>query len=251
VGYATTFRLFMQMMDIECKIEHNTECYHSWDLVRLDGDWYITDIYSDAGTGNYAHFNMTDEMWSQEQNWDHDYFPAATSLKYNMAFQKRKTVKSIYDIPSALREAMDEQLGSVMIAFEQEITDEDAQIATYTASTLDEQLMSNTYENMPYTLVSYKWVQNPDDNSYLFHVSFGSYNTTETDSGLTEKQMEKIQKKIQKALDGLTPSTGSVTYNEETGEMIGTTDADALSVDDYSTTEESTEAEAAVGTPVG
>jgi hypothetical protein len=59
VGYATTFRMFMQMMGIECMVEHNTECYHSWDVVKLDGDWYITDIYSDAGNGNYAHFNMT------------------------------------------------------------------------------------------------------------------------------------------------------------------------------------------------
>ena len=57
VGYATTFRMFMQMMDIECMVEHNTEKYHSWDLVKIDGDWYITDIYSDQGNGNYAHFN--------------------------------------------------------------------------------------------------------------------------------------------------------------------------------------------------
>ena len=33
----------------ECKVEHNTEKFHSWDVVKIDGDWYITDIYSDAG----------------------------------------------------------------------------------------------------------------------------------------------------------------------------------------------------------
>ena len=32
VGYATTFRLFMQMLDIECMVVHNSEAYHSWDL---------------------------------------------------------------------------------------------------------------------------------------------------------------------------------------------------------------------------
>ena len=47
VGYATTFRLFMQMLDIPCMVVHNTEKYHSWDLVQLDGDWYHVDIYSD------------------------------------------------------------------------------------------------------------------------------------------------------------------------------------------------------------
>ena len=32
VGYATTFRLFMQMLGIECKVVHNLDRYHSWDL---------------------------------------------------------------------------------------------------------------------------------------------------------------------------------------------------------------------------
>ena len=40
VGYATTFRLFMQMLDIDCMVVHNTDAYHSWDLVKLDRpDW--------------------------------------------------------------------------------------------------------------------------------------------------------------------------------------------------------------------
>ena len=61
VGYATTFRMFMQMMDIECMVEHNTEKYHSWDLVKIDGDWYITDIYSD----------QTDDKSFKQQQKDH------------------------------------------------------------------------------------------------------------------------------------------------------------------------------------
>ena len=63
VGFATTFRLFMQMMDIDCMVVHNS--YHSWNLVNLDGEWYHTDIYSDVDRGNYANFNMTDEMCSR------------------------------------------------------------------------------------------------------------------------------------------------------------------------------------------
>ena len=41
VGYATTFRLFMQMLGIPCMVVHNSERYHSWDLVQLDGGWYV------------------------------------------------------------------------------------------------------------------------------------------------------------------------------------------------------------------
>jgi hypothetical protein len=206
VGYATTFRLFMQMMDIECMIEHNTELYHSWDIVKLDGDWYITDIYSDAGNGNYAHFNMTDSMWSQMQNWDRDFFPAATSMKYNMAYQNKKTVKSVYDIASAVREAMDEKLGSVMIAFEQEITDADAQIASSMASSIDNQLMMYSYQDMPYCLNGYNWIQDPEDGSYLYDITFGNYNSTDTSTTLTEEQQEKVQEKVTEAFEGLTSS---------------------------------------------
>ena len=37
VGFATTFRMFMQMLGIDCMVVHNS--YHSWDLVSLDGEW--------------------------------------------------------------------------------------------------------------------------------------------------------------------------------------------------------------------
>lgn len=205
VGYATTFRMFMQMLDIECMVVHNTECYHSWDLVKLDGDWYITDIYSDAGNGNYACFNVTDTIWGQQQSWDRSYFPAADSLKYNMAYQNKKTVDTVYDIPKALREAMDEKLGSVMIAFKQEITEKDAQAVTAIISAIDEQLMMGNYKDMPYYLSGYNWIQDPDGDGYLYNVSMGGYNSMDVE-GLTEEQQEKITEAVQKAFEDLTPA---------------------------------------------
>lgn len=63
-------------------------------------------------------------MYGQSQSWDRDYFPAANSLKYNMAYQNKKTVDSIYDLPKALRAAMDKKLGGVMVAFKEDITEE-------------------------------------------------------------------------------------------------------------------------------
>lgn len=218
VGYATTFRMFMQMMDIDCMVEHNNERYHSWNLVKLDGDWYITDIYSDAGNGNYSHFNMTDSMWGQQQTWDHDYFPSANSLKYNMAYQNRKTVDSVYDIPKVLRETMDEQLGSVMIAFKEEVGDEEAQIASAIAASIDNMLMSGNYKDMPYALGGYNWIQDPDGKGYLFNVAMSNYNTSSTGSeNLTEKQQKKIEKAVQKAFEGLEPMSygGEMGYSEE------------------------------------
>ncbi|MBR6392332.1 MAG: transglutaminase domain-containing protein, partial [Eubacterium sp.] len=56
VGYATTFRLFMQMLKIECKVIHSSDLTHSWDLVKLDDGWYHTDCYMDNETNNYQNF---------------------------------------------------------------------------------------------------------------------------------------------------------------------------------------------------
>ena len=203
VGYATTFRMFMQMMDIECKVEHNTECYHSWDLVKIDGDWYITDIYSDAGNGNYANFNVTDAIYGQSQSWDHSYFPAANSLKYNMAYRNKKTVASVYDLPKALRKAMDEQMGSVMIAFKDDIDEQKAQVGNAVAAAIDNLLMAGNYKDMPYSLGSYGWVPDPDGKGYLFSVSIPGYNTDNTSQNITEKEQKKIDKAVQKAFKGL------------------------------------------------
>ena len=105
VGFATTFRMFMQMMDIECKVVHNS--YHSWDLINLDGDWYHTDIYSDVERGNYANFNMTDEMCARGHDWDKSFFPAATGLKYCYAYMNAEKLDDIYKLPQLVRDGID------------------------------------------------------------------------------------------------------------------------------------------------
>lgn len=217
VGYATTFRMFMQMLDIECMVEHNNEKYHSWDVAKIDGDWYITDIYSDAGNGNYAHFNMTNNMFTQEQNWDQEFFPVANSLKYNMAYQNKQTVDSVYDIPKALRKAMDKQQGSLMIAFKEKIDDEKAQIANAAVSSVSDMLMNNNYKDMPYAINTYSWVTDPDSGDYLYSITFSSYNTNNNTQNLTDDQLQKINDAVTKALEGLKTGTydsqGNLTYD--------------------------------------
>lgn len=232
VGYATTFRMFMQMMDIECMVEHNTEKYHSWDLVKIDGDWYITDIYSDQGNGNYAHFNMTDSMWGQEQNWDHDFFPAANSLKYNMAYQNKVTVDDVYDIPKALRKAMEDKKGAIMIAFNKEIKESNAEIANAIASSISDLLMNGNYKDMPNMLNSYNWVKDPDGDNYLFNVSMGSYNTNDNTQNLSDKELEKVNKAVQKAFDGLTQMDGSMYDGTYDSKSNTTTDIDGMTMEE-------------------
>lgn len=202
VGYATTFRMFMQMLDIECMVMHNSECWHSWNLVKLDGDWYITDIYSDAGNNSYAHFNMTDAMC--EQSWDHDFFPSATALRYNMAYQNKREVDDVYDLADALRSAMNDKLSIVMVGFKQEITEENAPVAAAIASAMDDMLMAGEYKDMPSYLTNYSWVQDPEENRYLYSVCMGRYQSEDGNSyELTEEERQKVQDRVAKALEGL------------------------------------------------
>ena len=127
VGYATTFRLFMQMLGLDCMVVHNS--FHSWDLVKLDdGEWYHVDIYSDVGEGNYANFNMTDELASYGHDWDTDFYPAASGLDYCYAYMNAEPLEDVFDLPQLLREALDAG-GSQSLYFMLSDTGEDNTLA--------------------------------------------------------------------------------------------------------------------------
>lgn len=90
LGYATTFQLIMDALDIECLTvhgyAHSWEEDHAWNLVRLDGDWYAVDVTWDdpVFTGwtptaqqrlAYArsYFNVTSQyLRDTDHQWDED-----------------------------------------------------------------------------------------------------------------------------------------------------------------------------------
>ncbi len=102
VGFATTFRLFMQMMDMDCMVVHDIYLCHSWDMVNLDdGEWYITDIYMDLGSPSYNNFNMTDEMALEGHDWNMDFFPEACGYEYTYVYMNHEnpgSVESVVDL---------------------------------------------------------------------------------------------------------------------------------------------------------
>ena len=105
VGYATTFRMFMHMLGIECMVVHDTSLTHSWDLVKLDGDWYHVDCYFDSDQSNYRHFNLSDAIMIEDHDWDRSFFPKAEGYKYNAAAQNAETVKSVTTSPRLSRQS--------------------------------------------------------------------------------------------------------------------------------------------------
>lgn len=212
VGYATTFRLFMQMMDIECMVVHNTEMYHSWDLVKLDGKWYHTDVYSDADTGNYANFNMNDDIASIGHDWNMDFFPAADGTKYCYAFMNKEEAEDIFDIPAAVKAQLDAQNYVFAIGFKKQPVNDDAATVNTIMNSLTDRI------NMDYTdtYIDWNWLKD-EDNKYVLRVVINT--STESNDDISQEVAEKIGKRIAKAFGD--SDSWPVTYNSENPETNG------------------------------
>lgn len=107
VGYATTFRLFMQMLEIECMVVHDTYLSHSWNLVNIEGGWYHTDVYMDVDAIRYSNFNMTDDICYMGHEWDMSYFPAADSTDYCYSVMSAVEFESLEAAAAEIRELIE------------------------------------------------------------------------------------------------------------------------------------------------
>ncbi len=195
VGFATTFRLFMQMMDIDCMVVHNS--YHSWDLVNLDGEWYHTDIYSDVGSGNYANFNMTDEMCSRGHNWDTSFFPAATGLKYCYAYMNAEELTDIYALPEKVREVLDSgELRNLYFIFDADKHTQ--QVVSVLLNSIDSAL--RTYSDMNGRDLWTEYNMQFIDGRVLLTINLVDYNdSSEPSAELTDEDYEQINEAINNA----------------------------------------------------
>ena len=191
VGYATTFRLFMQMMDIECKVVHTTDRIHSWDEVKLDGEWYHTDIYSDAGSPNYSHFNMNDKECSDNYEWNTDFFPAATGTKYNYAVVNNEKLDDVYKLPKKIKKAIEDKKYFLAYNLGQDVDDEKVSIINAIVQSISN-YVTDSY-NLSANLID------ADNDDKVMAVYISSYNDTSAMDNLSDKVTEKINKAVDKA----------------------------------------------------
>ena len=194
VGYATTFRMFMQMMEMDCHIVHND--YHSWDLVKLDDDkWYHVDIYSDVSSRTEgANFNMTDAVASGGHDWDTSALPAADGVKYTYASMFNKKVKDIYAVPKLLKKAIDKKKHSLYYSFEQKITEDDFALADVLVMQVNSALMQTDDGNID---VSGRWYET-EDSGYVLGLFVMDYSgdMEQQEDTVSDKETEKMTNKI-------------------------------------------------------
>lgn len=90
-GYSSTFKLFMDMLDIECITVFGTPnsngVEHSWNMVKLDGEWYCVDVAWDdpiGGSPTHTYFNVTSKYLRNSgiHNWNNSNVPEATATTY-------------------------------------------------------------------------------------------------------------------------------------------------------------------------
>ncbi len=218
VGYATTFRLFMQMMDIECKVIHNKDLFHSWDLVKLDDEWYHVDCYSDADSSNFQNFNMDDTRAEASHDWNHEFFPAATGRKYTYASMHSVQLDNIYAVPKAVRKMFTEKKGVSAFTFKKKITKEQEPEAAALVNTLIDYLSSNDdfYVEMP-------WSTDAEGN-YVLNVYINYYNEEDA-VNVSDEIRTKIDIAVNKAFDGFS-------FSSDSGTDAGSIDYDAESANE-------------------
>ena len=90
LGYVTTFQLLMDLAEVECitvaGATFSSQEDHGWNMVRIDGNWYCTDVTWDAnrqawgggGEKDWRFFNITsDDMAATDHQWDYANTPEA------------------------------------------------------------------------------------------------------------------------------------------------------------------------------
>lgn len=92
-GYSRAFQYMMQKVGIPCAYVLGIAGggYHAWNMLELDGDYYMMDVTWDDPLGNpsnkfyYSYFNITDDLIAKDHNRrsPSTQLPAANGTKYS------------------------------------------------------------------------------------------------------------------------------------------------------------------------
>ncbi len=97
-GYTSSFQLFMDILGVECisvqgEADGASEGWeeHAWNMIRLDGDWYVVDCTWDdplsygrvSNEAHHRYFNVTSDFIREHNHrWDESSVPEAKATKF-------------------------------------------------------------------------------------------------------------------------------------------------------------------------
>ena len=214
VGYATTFRLLMNMLGQEVHIPHNDS--HSWDLVKLDdNEWYLVDVYNSAsGNGNidYQYFNMNEITGADRFDLTMmSNLPRANGKKYLYPVQIAKDAKNFYEMPKYLKKALNKNKSVVSLRFEEKPSDDEVMMA----SGVTDAAQSRIQENLPdyaSCYMSCAWCKDENDKFILtIYITNNNESTGNIDPNSEEaKKMKEALDKVFGTTSGLDPLSPDV-----------------------------------------
>lgn len=94
-GYSKAMKLLCDLAGIECMIAtgwstDSSREGHSWNIVKIDGEYYHLDVTNDDSVTDdgtevltYTYFNLTDKEMKKFYSWDTSLFPKCTATRNN------------------------------------------------------------------------------------------------------------------------------------------------------------------------
>ena len=211
VGYATTFRLFMQMLDIPCRVVHDTALVHSWDLVQIDGHWYHVDLYSAQGEEEpLQYLNRSDDMQhALGSDWDTTFYPAADSLENCYVYRYAEKCGDVYAIPAAVKKAIDEHRPFLSLMLPD--GDDTFDLAENMLYTLESSLMGS----LEYQMTSLMHATVSTDDGVFVYIKIDDYSEWDDDDDptVTDEVQERIEKAIRDSFGELTDISYDYDYD--------------------------------------
>lgn len=116
-GYTQAFQIFMEINQIESRIVLGNAggINHSWNLVRLEDEWYHVDATWDDPVPDeknrriYAYFNVTDEYIQESHEWKKEKYPKAVGTKYNYYVQNNSVIENQDEFIKYIKQKLKEQ----------------------------------------------------------------------------------------------------------------------------------------------
>lgn len=127
MGYTTTFKLFMDMVDIPCNIIHSKDTdgdEHAWNTVQLGGNWYYVDTTwddpvpdRDSRLPRHTYFNITREEIAERHILPDD-APQTDSTDELYSERQLWVISDVSELSDAVAEAAEQGRADAAVYFD-------------------------------------------------------------------------------------------------------------------------------------
>ena len=116
-GYTTTFKMFMDMLEIPCRSTvalSDRDNEHAWNMVQINGHWYYVDVTWDDPVPDFEgrpvrhkYFNTSKKIMMARHEWDSSDDPVNDSEEDSYIAHELRTVENEEEIYSLAEESFE------------------------------------------------------------------------------------------------------------------------------------------------